>query len=321
METPFNLATALATWRQFQARRQPMLEEDLDELEVHLRAHLSDLRRQGWGEEAAFREAVRALGDLEEAEAEYSRVYWGKLRRRQQLLTELQWRLSMFSNYVKIALRDLRRHKGYSFITIAGLSLGMACCLLLFQYVAFETSFDQFNTKKDRLYRATFEYTRGEGMEGISSSSVLAFGPIVAQEVPGIVRYTRILPTYGGVVLSNQGASETRTFTENHALFVDTTFFSMFDYPLVKGDRSQVLSNPHTMLISESMARKYFGDQEPLGKTLELSWWESGTYTIAGVMEDVPPTSHLRFDFLFPLSDLLDNEAFLADGGSWGPES
>ena len=82
MEPRFNLNTALATWRQFQARRHGFLEEDLDELEVHLRAHVADLNGKGWSQQAAFREAVRGLGDLKEVEAAYRRVYWGKIRRR-----------------------------------------------------------------------------------------------------------------------------------------------------------------------------------------------------------------------------------------------
>ena len=319
-EPRFDLSTALATWRQVQSRRHGFLEEDLDELEVHLRAHLAELRQQGWSQEAAYREAVRGLGDLGEAEAAYSKVYWGKLRRQRQLINELKLKLSMLKNYFKIALRTLLRQKGHSFINIAGLTLGMACCLLLFQYVAYETSFDAFNTKKGRLYRANFQYTRGEGQVGVSATNVLAFGPNVAQEVPGIVRFTRILPNYGGAILSNPAESDSRTFTEDHMLFVDTTFFSMFDYSLVKGDRSRVLLQPQTLVISESMAQKYFGDEEPVGKTLELTWWESGAYTVAGVFEDVPPTSHLRFDCLFPLSGLLDTERFQGEGGAAGNE-
>lgn len=316
----FNPAKAIATWRQFQARRHRFLAEDLDELEVHLRAHMADLQQEGLSQEAAFREALRSLGDLEEARIEYRKVHWNKLKQKRKLTEELRWRRSMVKNYSRVALRNLLRQKGYSFINFAGLTLGMACCLLLFQYVAFETSFDQFNTKKDQLYRALSRYTRGDGMEGISATSVLGFGPTVAQEVPGIVRYTRILPNYGGAVLSNQGASDPRTFTEDHMLFVDTTFFSMFDYPLVKGDRSRVLRQPHSMLISESMAQKYFGDEEPVGKTLDLAWWESGTYTVAGVFEDIPPTSSLQFDFLCPLDDLLDDERFEGAGISLGNE-
>jgi len=316
----FDLEKAIAAWRRPFEHDAAFSDEDVEELESSLRDRVESLVEVGQSKETAFREALGRMGSYARAEEEYRKVYWGKLKRRRQLLSELVWRLSMLKNYLTIALRNLLRHKGYSFINIAGLTLGMACCLLLFQYVAFETSFDQFNTKKDQLYRATFPYTRGEGQEGISATNALAFGPTMAQEVPGIVRYARIHPSYGGAVISYPGASDSRTFTEDHVLLVDTTFFGMFDYPLVKGDRSRVLRQPQTMLVSESMARKYFGDEEPVGKTLEVTWWESGTYAVAGVFEDVPSTSHLQFDFLFPLSGLLNSEGFQGEGAAWRDE-
>ena len=319
MPAAFDLEKAIAAWRRPFEHDRSFSAEDLEELEGSLRDRVEALVAKGLTREAAFRETLRRMGSYATAETEYRKVYWGKLKRR-QLLPECSWRLSMLKNYFKIAFRNLLRQKGYSFINIAGLMLGMACSLLLFQYVAFETSFDAFNTKKDQLYRATFRYTEGEGQDGSSATSVLGFGPAVAQEAPGIVRYTRILPNYGGAVLSNPGASASRTFTEGHVLFVDTTFFSMFDYPLVKGDRSRVLRQPHTLLLSESMARKYFGNEEAVGKALELTWWDSGTYTVGGIFEDVPPTSQLEFDFLFSLDDLLDNERFQGEGAALGNE-
>jgi len=223
----------------------------------------------------------------------------------------------MLKNYLVSAYRALIRHRGSSFINIAGLTLGMACCLLIAQYVAHETSFDRFNTKRDRIYRATFHPTRGGGEGGATAATVHAFGPRMAQEVPGVVRYARVLPSYGGAVITYPDARDSRSFTEGQVLFVDTTFFSMFDYALVEGARSQALRTPRTVLVSASMARAYFGDDEPVGKTLELTGWGSGLYTVAGVFEDVPSTSHLQFSFLFPLEGLLDHDQ---EGSSLGNE-
>ncbi len=316
----FDLEKAIAAWRRSLECNRTFRREDVDELEQHVRDQVVGLMRYGVPEEEAFRRAMEEMGDYGSVEDEYQKVYWGKIGRRQERMNELRWRLSMLTNYLKIAFRTLLRHKGHSFITIAGLALGMACCLLLFQYVVYETSFDEFNTKKDRLYRVTFRYMQNGEHGGIGATVGHILGPTMAQEVPGIVRYTRIHPNYGGAVISYPEASDSRTFTEDHVLFVDTTFLSMFDYRLVKGERSRVLRQPQTLLISESMARKYFGDEEPVGKTLELTWWESGTYTVTGVFEDVPPTSHLQFDFLLPLEDLLDNERFQQAGAAWGPE-
>ena len=111
MDTRFDMPKAIATWREFQVRRHRFLGEDLDELEVHLRAHIMELRSQGWLEETAFREAVRALGNLEEARAEYRKVHWRKLKRKHKLTDELRWRGSMLKSYFKVALRTLSRPK------------------------------------------------------------------------------------------------------------------------------------------------------------------------------------------------------------------
>jgi putative ABC transport system permease protein len=224
----------------------------------------------------------------------------------------------MLKNYLKTAFRNLRRQKGYSFLNVVGLTLGMACCLLLFQYVAYETSYDDFNTKKDRIYRSTFETTRNGEDLGFSGTQGYIYGPTVAAEVPGIARYARIHPNYGDAVISYQSPSDDRTFKEPNVFFVDSTFLSIFDYPLIRGDRSQALREPLTMLLTESMARKYFGTENPIGKSLEFTGWIDTTYTVAGVLEDVPSTSHMQFDFLLPMEDLLEDGRFEQGGAPWG---
>ncbi len=225
----------------------------------------------------------------------------------------------MLKNYVIIALRNLRRQKGYAFINVAGLALGLTCCLLIFQYAAYETSFDTFNKKKDRIFRVAIE-SRQDGVDqGFGVTTGYIFGPTMAQEVPGIARFTRVHPIYGDAVVSYQGNGAERTFLEVDVLFVDSTFLSMFDYSLVRGERTQALRQPQMMLISERTARKYFGIDEPVGKTVTFtSSWAKGPYTVAGVFEDVPPTSHLRFEILLPMEDLLRTGRFDQGGLPWG---
>ena len=317
MKTLFNLAKAIATWRQFQSQGHRFLEEDLDELEVHLRAHTADLRQQGWAEEDAFLEAVRSLGVLEEVEAEYSKVQWNKLKRRRKLADELRWRGSMFKNYVKVALRSLLRQKGYALLNIVGLSTGIACCLILFLYVSYETSFDHFNTKIDRIYRGGFEITINGEKQHIRGETGFNLGPAMAEEVPNIIQYARIQPNYGSAVFSYDDGEETRTFKETRVVYADPSFLDVFDYPLLYGDKSQALTDTRTVLLSASMARKYFGDAEPLGKALEFNGWVRGTYTVTGVLEDVPATSHLTFDFLLPMQDLLRLQRFSNPERGW----
>lgn len=317
MESSFNLAHAIATWRQFQSQTHRFLKEDLDELEVHLRAHIIDLRQRGRTEEVAFQEAVRTLGDLGEVQAEYNKVHWSKLKHRKKLADELMWRGSMIRNYLKIALRSLFRQKGYALLNVLGLAIGIACCLILFLYVSYEMSFDQFNTRIDRIYRGGFELTRNGEQQHTRGETGFNLGPTMAAEVPGIDQFVRILPNYGSAVLSYTEGKETRSFKEVRVVYADSSFLDVFDYPLIQGDKSQALSNPGTLLLSASMARKYFGDAEPLGKTIAVNGWVRGDYTVAGVFEDVPATSHLPFDFLLPMRDLLQLQRFSNPERGW----
>ena len=313
----FDLEKAIAAWRRTLVYNRAFLHEDCDELERHVRDQAAALVKRGLTEAEAFRRTLDEMGDYGAVEAEYRKVFWGKRRRRRELANEFSWRFSMLKNYFKIALRNFKRQKGYSFINIAGLTLGMACCLLLFQYVAYETSFDQFHTKKERIFRAAFDVTqRGVG-QGVFPFAGYIFGPTMAQEVPGIARYTRYHLNYGGAVVSYQSADGDRTFTERSALFVDTTFLSLFDYPLVHGDRTQALRRPQTLLLSASAARKYFGEEEAVGKAVAFTGWVQDTYTVAGVFEDVPPTSHLQFDVLLPMEDLLADGRFEQGDSPW----
>ncbi|MEX0747888.1 MAG: ABC transporter permease, partial [Rhodothermales bacterium] len=222
----------------------------------------------------------------------------------------------MLKNYFTVAVRSLFRHKGYSLLNVAGLTLGMACCLLLFQYVAYETSFDSFHERKDRIYRATFEQTQNGEDQGFGATVGVIFGPTMAAEVPGIARYTRVHPNYGDAVISYRGEAEVRTFKEEEVFFVDSTFLSMFDFPLARGDRSRALRQPQTLLMSETTARKYFGAEEAVGKAVTFTGWVNGTYTVSGVFKDVPATSHMQFDVLLPMEDLLKDGRF--DQAAWG---
>jgi len=222
----------------------------------------------------------------------------------------------MLKNYFTVALRSLLRHRGYSLLNVAGLTLGMACCLVLFQYVAYETSFDAFHERKDRIYRATFEQTKNGEEQGFGATVGVIFGPTMAAEVPGIARYTRVHPNYGTAVISYRGEAEVRTFKEWGAFFVDSTFLSMFDFPVVRGDPERALRQPQTLLMSETTARKYFGAEEAIGRTVTFTGWVNGTYTVSGVFKDVPVTSHIQFDVLLPMQDLLRDGRF--DREAWG---
>lgn len=218
----------------------------------------------------------------------------------------------MFSNYLKIAVRNLLRRKGYSFINIAGLSIGLTCCLLIFQFVMHEYSFDRFNANFSTLYRvtATSQKTGETGtLEGY------ALGPALKAEVPEVVQFTRVHPDYDVPVISSTEHPD-RAFEERQALYVDPAFLEMFSYPLIEGNAGTALE-PGTILISESTAKKYFGTGDPMGKSLNVTGWIQGVFRVNGVFQDVPANSHLKFDVLLPMSDLLTRSGYNDPTQQW----
>ena len=222
----------------------------------------------------------------------------------------------MFKNYLITALRSLSRRKGHSFINIAGLTFGLACCLIIFQYVAFEYSFDDFNTNAAQLYRVKQTTIRGGGAPEIGALSGYAMGPALAQNVPEVVRFARIHPDYSDPVIANAAAPE-KVFKEERVYYADAALLQMFSYPLVLGDQAQALAAPNTIIISETMARKYFGDENPLGKALNVNGWIDGTFSVNGVFRDAPANSHLQFDFLLSIPDLLEKSDYKDPKHGW----
>lgn len=206
----------------------------------------------------------------------------------------------MLKNYIKMAFRNLGKNPGYSFINIGGLTIGIVCCLLVFQYVAFEYSFDGFNNNALNLYRVN----QTEGESTLSPLSGYAMGPALTQEVPEVVRFARLHPEYNNAIISNPVQPD-KAFEEEQVFYADSSFFWMFTYPLVSGDQEHPLTEPGTVLLSETAAQKYFGNENPIGRILDVTGWVNGTYRVEGVFRDVPANSHLQFDILLPMADLL----------------
>jgi putative ABC transport system permease protein len=220
---------------------------------------------------------------------------------------------SMFTNYLKVAVRNILRRKGYSFINIVGLGLGLSCCLLIFQFVAREFSFDRFNVNFSNLYRVTETTLRSGSTETLWG---YALGPTLAQEVPEVVRFTRIHPDYDEPIISSK-EDPNRAFEENRAFYVDPAFLQMFSYPLIEGNPTEALSESGTILVTQSTARKYFGSEDPVGKVLNYTGWISGEFRINGVLKDPPANSHLQFDFLLPMRDLLEKSQYKNPEQAW----
>lgn len=205
----------------------------------------------------------------------------------------------MLKNYFKLAVRNLQRTKGYSFINLFGLTIGLTCCFFLYLYVDDELSYDQFHVNKDRIYRVTFA-TDGDGKPTNANGS---FGPgaTLTNDFPEIEKTTRINKSSEEKVLVVSGE---KRVSESGFVFADPTFFQIFSFPLLKGSPDRALQRPNTIVISESMARKYFNDGEAFGKTIEADFANNGNLVsmeITGIMKDIPSNSHIKANMIASL--------------------
>ena len=312
----FDLEKSIAAWRRTLEHNPSMTPDDLDELEQHVRDQIAGLTAEGMGAKAAFDRAVAEMGDPTNADVEYRKVFWRKARREHALGRELARRRILLANYVTTARRALLRHPAYSFLNIAGLTLGLVSCLLIFQYVAFEFSFDRFNEHAGDIYRVTQTSARGGEDPSTNALTGFALGPAVEEAIPEVAEAVRIHPQYGTAVLGVVDRPD-RVFEEEHILYADASFLDVFSYPLVEGDPGAALNEPGTILLSQSTARKYFGDRDPIGQMMTLIGWIEGSFRVNGVFEDVPSNSHLRFDVLVPMIDLLQNSQYSDPTTGW----
>ncbi|MCG3156381.1 MAG: hypothetical protein DKINENOH_03005 [bacterium] len=200
----------------------------------------------------------------------------------------------MFKNYLKVAFRNLRKHKGYSFLNIAGLAIGMTCCALIMLYVQHEASYDRFHQHAQRLYRVALD--AGIGGRFIKSATTSApMAATLVRELPEVENAGRFWPAHR--VLVSHGE---KRFYEDHLIYADASILGMFSFPLVQGDPQTALAEPNSIVITEAMVEKYFGSEAPLGKVLRYD--NRADYKVTGVLQNLPTNSHLRFDMLVALN-------------------
>jgi putative ABC transport system permease protein len=198
----------------------------------------------------------------------------------------------MFYNYLKTSVRNLLRYKGYSLINIIGMTLGLASSILILLYVLDELSFDKFNKDSDRIYRISV-LGKIQGPEIRAAVSCVPIGPTLVKELPGVEQYTRLFP-FGGDPLVR---FEDKSFVENGFLYVDSTFFDVFTARFVAGNAGKALNRPNTLVITRSIAMKYFGSTDVIGKSLQV-FDPPQQFSVDGVIEDFPANSHIRFTIL-----------------------
>ncbi|MEP6949775.1 MAG: ABC transporter permease [Ginsengibacter sp.] len=204
----------------------------------------------------------------------------------------------MFKNYFKIAWRNLLRNKTFSIINITGLAIGLCCFLLIALYVLDELSYDKFNLNADRIYRIN-SFIRFGGTDLNMSLSSDMTGQVLKKDYPQVEQYTRIFSP--GSKLIKKGNVY---INEQNVANVDSTFFDVFTFPAIDGNTSTALNEPNTVVISESAAKKYFGNTGAIGKTVETNDNGKTLYKVTAVIKDMPHNTHFNYDFLFSMKNV-----------------
>jgi len=209
----------------------------------------------------------------------------------------------MLKNYVKIALRNLLRHKAFSFINIAGLAIGMACTIVIMLWVQHEMSYDRFHREAENMYRLTASLPELDVHAAVSSAPI---AEAIKAQIPDIKDIVRITGHRSDLLQVDD-----RMFEEKRIIFADSNFLQFFSFPLVEGDPATALQMPEGIVITQSMAKKYFGNEKALGKTILKN--HKDIFTVTGVLADVPENSHLQFDFIQPMAFLARFERDLKE--------
>ena len=208
----------------------------------------------------------------------------------------IYWRSCMFKNYLKTALRNIQKHKIYSIVNISGLAVSMTFSFLIFMWVKNELSYDRFHEKADCIYRVISEHY-SEGKSDIFPSSPAPLAQALIEEIPEVKQALR-LEDYGDIRL----AYGSKQFWGNRCFMTDPAFFDVFSFPMIKGDPLTALNSNDSIVITEKIAYKCFGDTEPLGQTLIVGSQNPKGFKVTGVLQNIPKNSHLQFDFLLSFS-------------------
>lgn len=207
----------------------------------------------------------------------------------------------MFKNYTLVALRNLRKYQLYSFINVLGLAVGIAVCTLLFLFVRHEWSYDQFHTNKDRLYRLAVTYKETGDAYSSRSSFAAPVGPALAADYAEVEEAVRVWYTPGSIMQRGE------TLLAQSSAAVDPAFLQVFSFDLLRGDPATALNDPTSVVLTESVGRRFFGNEDPMGQDIQIQIdgvFES--FTVTGMMADVPEASSIQFGLLLPFSRVSD---------------
>ena len=245
--------------------------------------------------EECFHEIVR-----EEGVVKARLWYWQQVMFAVPVLVKnsIHWGGVMFKNYLIIALRNIKKSKGFAFINIAGLAIGLAVFTLIGLYIQFELSYDRFHENIDRMYRVEQILDHGTYKEP-SAGCPTPLSQVLVADFPEIEEVTRIIRSNSSLFKTEKDT----TLRVRNIFFADSSFFDIFTFPLIEGNKEAALAGPHSAVITEKLARSLFGDENPLGRTIRADW--GSDLKISGVVGNVPANSHFTFDMLISAQTLV----------------
>jgi putative ABC transport system permease protein len=290
----FDLEKAIAEWRRT-ARRSPTIDEsDLAELERYMRDKVEDLTSHGMNLEEAFRKAEAEFRRAGTLEAAYGQARAARAGRR------FPWKKARFSlglhwSNVRVALRRLRFQKGYSLINIGGLALGLTACLFVFLWVQDELGYDRYHRQAPSVAQVYNMFEQGNGGTMVHLGSFFPLAAALKAECPEVAEAARIQIETGLSI-----RAEGRTSDTDAVALADPAMFRIFTFPFVRGNAEAALDDKYAVVLTERMARKYFGDLDPVGQTLRVN----GEFDVrvSAVIRDLPTQSSLRFDAVVPFA-------------------
>ncbi|MBM3311986.1 MAG: FtsX-like permease family protein, partial [Candidatus Aminicenantes bacterium] len=288
----FDLEKAVAEWKKILRRNASVEDGDIAELERYLRDKVEDLIRQGSDSEAAFRQAEEEFRNSGALEAAYGHARSARPGGR------FPWRPGRFSSQIlrshfKIAFRRLKHNKVHSLIKIGGLALGLTACLLAFLWIQDEVGYDRFQERADSIAQVYSLVDGGGGSRNVHMGSYYPLAAELKAKCPEVIEAARIALAQRAVI-----RFEDRIFNTDVIALADPAIFEIFTFSFLRGNAATALADRSAAVLTESMARKYFGDQDPVGRTLRVNG-ESDVHVTA-VVKDIPSQSSLRFDAIVP---------------------
>jgi putative ABC transport system permease protein len=306
----FDREKAIKHWRKTLNKNDALEDGYKEELENHLRDKIDYLMSLGLSEEGAFEEAAKKIGEAKIIGSEYFKTDTRHINGRPPW-QKSRWLPPLFSNYFKIGLRKIKRQKIYSLINIAGLAVGLACCAVIILYVKNELSYDAFHKEADRIYRVAVHRINIVGeFQFVATPAPL--GPELMRSYPQVEQAVRVVPPYENASHVLMVKDEKRFF-ENRIWFADEDIFQLFHIPFIQGNPQTALTNPNTVVITEGMANKYFGEEASLGQTLRIEIdYDTGSvelqdYEVTGIIKNAPANTHLKYDMFLSMETMRSN--------------